>query len=291
MTMDDLIRRYPNMSKHRVWRLVRDGLLPKPAGKADGYARGRTSSDWTPEHVHAIDVMSAAQPHDRFNTAIAEHALIAAGRVRGDVLRRHAIAAAKQMGVVLNKRRADDDIVESHRRTAYEMPYELSVRKVFHRSRARMLLMMDDGDVMRAINNCDDKLLEQYHAGSSRFSGVIVGLFMLMSGQASESPIDGINHFISALKPVPGKKLRPVKRYVVDTTHLQYIARLVVLMLTLLRSSDKTRFDAEIMKIIGHIAPAIALMMKQYPNIAEECTRDVLNEYLPVMQGSVSTER
>lgn len=227
MTLSDLISSCcPGVSLDQVWCYVRRGLLRPPARKGLGRARGRTSSDWTESHARSLAVMQGAQrPSKRFNYSHAEWALIADGAwVRGDVLRRHVAAGLRAIN-------NDSLEVGGHSR---------GVVRAF--GECERLLRPLIRSALAGLDAVSDYALESRYAAACTSPLVMdISAFTLwMAGAAVERPLNGIDSFIDSLRPVSACSARPGRPP--DKTKLmavlQYRARLIVLVLTLLNTRD-----------------------------------------------------
>lgn len=271
MTLDDLLRLYPRLSPDRVWRYVRDGLLRPPTGKGQGRARGRASSDWTEEHVRALVVMLAAQqPDERFNYARAERALIPEGWVRGDVLRRHVTSSMTEL-------LADADM------SALDT-LSPGVRKVFEYGYSVLPPLVHSA--LTKMDEITDGELESYNAATTALVPDIIAFAQFMSGLSNTKPLQGIDAFITALRPMPApaRPGRP-RNPVTVTLNLPYTAHITVLTLMLLGMvgpGDTRKFIMNCMKKAGlHVAWAVKdVLMKAGEGKVNRVMDEKINEYL-----------
>lgn len=294
----------------KLLRWQREGLLPKQRPSSAGPGE-RQESLWNGSCIGQLQVIAGCVKGERLNRTMAEQALIAAGYwIRGDLLKRHLVAACKKMSVELKKQQRNenpdptDQAANLERSTSDRMSaHGELVKDIFAACRLGYMSLSEEAEYLKSFATIGSSYFQPnalYESIESKtpeeleftyqnpliisFAAFINSLFDLIYGKNKELPILGLDgnaiiaKVLNMLAPMQDGKLRRKKPYPYSTERARYNAHLTATILYLVYCQNQEKFPALILQAIGEIQ-----INKEF--VIPENIKDMLNSKLGEPNG------
>ncbi|WP_143074336.1 hypothetical protein [Nitrosomonas sp. Nm166] len=289
---------------NKLLRWQQKGLLPRQRLCGAGPGE-RQESLWGKSCIGRLQVIAGCVKGKRLNCKAAEQALIATGFwIRGDLLKKHLLAACKKMSADLEKQQRVDSPDPTDRAANLErstrdrmsahgefvkaifaicrLGYtDLNEEEEHFKSLAALASFFRPKVLRDLIENSQPEQLEIAYQSPAviSFAALIASLFDLICGQSKELPITGladnaiINSLLNMLMPKPSGKLRRKKPYPYSKEMVQYNAHLTAIIFYLVYCEYKDL-----------LLPLIPLLVAEALNkqelVVPENIKDMLNSKL-----------
>jgi hypothetical protein len=269
---------------NKLLRWQREGLLPKQRSSGTGPGR-RQESLWDRSCIERLQIIVGCVKGERLNRKTAEHALIGAGYgVHGELLKKHLLAACKQMSTDLEKQQRSesldrtDQAANLERSTSDRMSaHGEFIKTIFATCRLGYTNLNEEEERFKSLANIanffrpdalqeliEHKQPEQLELAYRNslvvsFAVLIASLFDVVYGQSKELAITGLvdkailTNLLDMFAPRPSGKLRRKKPYPYSKEMVRYNAHLTATIFFLVYCQYKEILLPLIPLVVGEI--------------------------------------
>lgn len=289
---------------NKLLRWQREGLLPRQKSSGTGPGK-RQESLWDRSCIERLQIIVGCVKGERLNRKTAENALISAGfGVQGELLKKHLLAACKQMSTDLEKQQRSessdrtDQAANLERSTSDRMSaHGELVKAIFASCRLGYTGLSEEEECLKSfavlaslfrpdalqelIDHHQPEQLELAYRNPLviTFAAFIAWLFDLMYGKSTEiqilTVVDNaiLNSMFNMFKPKPDGKLRRKKPYPYLKERVQYNAHLAATLIYLVYGQYKEK----LLPLIPFVVSEIMNVQKILP---PDFIKNILNSKL-----------